>query len=159
MIKKLCCTGLPCYKVYEQLSNLFQPLLSKHPSRRKVCCPIQFYWFDEALSLFNISSAAVSSTLRIWINLMCVKLNCLIPWPDAETLSRNRPVILETLVKGEAHHWIFIERPTLHQRKSFFGQETLREGQVSLWVLLCFHVGKCKFSTLGNSMAKCYFLF
>ena len=130
--KVLFYTGLPSYKVYERLFNLLQPLLSKHPSRSKCSLCNEFLLVLMKLRLgvpnqdlayrFNISSAAVSSIFHKWINVMSVELNCLIPWPDAETLRRNMPVSFRkhySKVKCIIDCFeIFIERPTSFEARA-----------------------------------------
>ena len=71
---------------------------------------------------FNISSAVVSSIFHKRIDLMSIELNCLIRWPDAETLRRNMPLLFRKhylKVKCIIDCFeLFIERPTSFEARA-----------------------------------------
>lgn len=92
-------TGLPTYKLFLCLFHQLQPLFNSAISRR----PLIDKFFVTLVKLrlgvqhmdlayrMDVGEGCISTMFSRWINVMSVKFQCLIAWPDKETLLHNMP--------------------------------------------------------------------
>ncbi|XP_003391888.1 PREDICTED: uncharacterized protein LOC100632435 [Amphimedon queenslandica] len=120
-------TGLTQYSLFIELFELLKPLV---PEKRDYLSHLslidEFFGVLMKLRLgvphqdiayrLNVTEWTVSNFFHKWLDVMCIELKCLIPWPDDEQLRKNMPQSFRKHymdVKCIVDCFeIFIERPT-----------------------------------------------